>query len=215
MKFTSILVAAFGLSTFAAALPAPVASDSGLEILKERDLVERAAVPEIAERAVAVNVVADVQVCIDAVVAINKKYNGKKVTTAVVKAWSAEVVVQIQLLIDVISKYPSGLVVANIDVCVNIFIQLFVAIFVQLKLFVSLSGLLGALLLTVDLLLTLLLSVVADLLNILVKLCLLIEVKIKVGICAQIFVGLKGLVDILYLQAFVKLLVKAGLNISL
>jgi len=209
MKFSSVLAAVFGLSAFAAALPAPVASDSGFA------LAERAAVPAIAERTVAVNLVADVQVCINAVVAINKKYSAKKTTMASVQAWSAEVVVQIKALIAVISAYPAGCTYPSIDICVNIFVQLFVAIFVQLKVFLGLLGLVASLLLTVDVLLQILLGVVGDLLNILVQLCLLIEVKIKVGITAQICVALKGLVDLLYLQAFVELLVKAGLSISL
>jgi len=81
MKFSSILFAAFSLSTFAAALPAPAAAPVDALNLKA-DLIERDALPALQERAVFVDVKADVQVCIDAVVAINKKYAGKKASSS-------------------------------------------------------------------------------------------------------------------------------------
>jgi len=216
MKFSSIIFAVFGLSSFVSALPAPAAApQSGLEVLEKRDIIAREAVPDLIERDITVDLVADVQVCIDAVVAINKKYSGGKYTSGTCQAWAVEVVAQIKVLISVIAAYPAGCTYPSIDVCVSIFVKLLVTIFVQLKLFVEVGGLIGTLLLTVDLLLTLLLGLVGDLLNICVSLCVLIEAKIQVGICAKIISGCGGLIDALYLSAFVKLLVKAGLVIKL
>jgi len=215
MKFSSILYAAFGLSTFVAALPAPApapVSDTGLELVKKLDLVERDPVAALTERNGTPDLVADVQLCIDAVVAINKNYAGQKpYTSGLIKAWALEIVVKIKLLIAVISAYPEDCVYPAINICVSIFVKLFVAIFVQLKVFIDVGGLIGALLLTVDLLLAILLGLVADLLNICVSLCLLIEVKIKVGICAQIINACGGLIDGLYLGVLIKLCLKAGI----
>lgn len=215
MKFSSILFAAFGLSTFTAALPAPVpAPDAGLTLSEKHNLIEREAATSLAERAVVVDLVADVQVCIDAVIVINKKYAGKKpYSSSTVKAWAVEIVAQIKLLIGVISAYPEDCEYPSIDLCIAIFVKLFVAIFVQLKVFIDVGGLIGAILLTVNLLLAILLGLVADLLNIIVSLCVLIEVKIKVGICAQIINGCGGLIDGLYLGVLIKLLVKAGISL--
>jgi len=212
MLFSSIIYAAFGLTTLVSALPAaaPVARS---DIVARDTLPET--LPELAPRTVSVDVQADVQVCIDAVVAINTKYAKQKYSSSVFSQWQIEVIAQIKLLINVISAYPSGCSYPSIDICVNVFVKLFVAIFVQLKLFINLQGLLVTLLLTVDVLLSVLLGSCGDLLNILVSLYVLIEAKIYVGITAKITVALKALVDVLYLQAFVKLCVKAGLNISL
>jgi len=212
MKFSSILFAAFSLSTFVAALPAPVPqADNGVGLLEKRDLIEReAAALEV--RTGNPDLVADVQVCIDAIVVINNKYAGNKpYTSGVCRSWAAEIVVQIKLLIAVISAYPANCQYPSIDVCVNIFVKLLVCIFVQLKVFIDVGGLIGALLLTVDLLLAFLLGLVGELLNIIVSLCLLIEVKIKVGICAQIINSCGGLISGLYLSVLIKLLVKAGI----
>lgn len=218
MKFSSIILAVFGASSIVSALPAPVAApQTGVETFEKRDIIAREAVPALQERTVTVDVVADVQVCIDAVVEINDKYNAKKsYKKADLQAWSVEVVAQIKLLIAVITAYPAGCTYPSIDVCVDIFVKLFTTIFVQLKLFLNLGGLIATLLLTVDLLLSILLGLVADLLNILVSLLVLIEAKIVVGISAKICVALYALVDIqLYVEAFVQLCVKAGLAISL
>ncbi|KAK6525246.1 hypothetical protein TWF694_005392 [Orbilia ellipsospora] len=216
MKFSNILAATFGLFTFAAALPAPAAlGDTGLDVLEKRSLIERAPASfDLTERGATVDLVADVQVCIDAVVEINKKYTAKKsYTSGSCKAWAVEVIAKIQILIDVITAYPKDCTYPSIDVCVNIFVQLFVCIFVQLKVFLDVGGLIAGLLLTVDLLLAFLLGLVGDLLNIIVSLCLLIEVKIKVGICGLILSGCQGLLSGLYINVLVKLLVQAGISL--
>jgi len=218
MKFNSIVYAIFGLSAIASALPAPVAAPvADLDVLEKRDMIVREAATDLTQRTVVVDLVADVQVCIDAIVEINTAYSKKKpYTRGTCQSWAAEVVAKIQILISVISAYPAGCSYPSIDICVSIFVKLFVTIFVQLKVFIDVvGGLIGTILLTVDLLLTVLLGLVGDLLNILVSLCLLIEVKIQVGICAKIISGCVGLVNILYLQAFIQLCLKAGLAISL
>jgi len=215
MKFTSILFAAFGLSTFVAALPAP-APEAGLEISEKRWLAEREAVPALEERGQVCAIDIDVNACITAIVAINKKYSAvKPCTSDVIKSWSAAVVAEIKILIKAISACPAGCTFPDIDVCVKVFVNLLVCIFVQLKIFVGLAGLILTLLLTVDILLSILLGCAGDLLHILVQLFLLIEVKIKVGICELIIKGCLGLVDYLYLSVLVKLCVAAGLSLHL
>lgn len=213
MKFSNILFAVFGLSTFVAALPAPVpAADTGLNLLEKRDLIEREPVASPNGGGVLVDLVADVQVCIDAVVVINKKYAPKKpYTRDVIKAWSLEIVAQIKVLIAVISAYPDGCTYPSIDVCVDIFVKLLVAIFVQLKVFIDLGGIITILLLTVDLLLGILLGLVGELLDIVITLLVLIEAKIKVGICGLIIKGCGGLISALYIQVIIKLCLSAGI----
>jgi len=213
MKFSNILFAVVGLSTFAAALPAPVPlADTGLELLEKRELIEREATASLTERNVPVDFCGDVQVCIDAIVIINGKYSAKKpYTRSLCKDWAVEIVAQIKLLIAVISSYPQDCTYPSIDLCVAIIVKLFTVIFVQLKVFIDVGGLIGILLLTVDLLLIFLTGLVGDLLNIIVSLCILLEAKIKVGICAQIISGCGGLIDGLYLGVLIKLLLKVGI----
>jgi hypothetical protein len=215
MKFSNILFAVFGLSTFVAALPAPVpVADANLDLLEKRDLVAREPLGALEERTSSCsNLEVDVQACIDAVVAINKKYTSAgSYTKSSCQSWAAEVIVEVKALITVISSYPSGCSFPPINVCVDIFVKLLVCIFVQLKLFIDISGgLLGIILLTVDLLLSILLGYCGDLLKIVVSLLVLIEAKIKVGICALIIKGCGGLIVDIYIQVLVKLCLQVGL----
>ncbi|KAF3921097.1 hypothetical protein AA313_de0208101 [Arthrobotrys entomopaga] len=213
MKFSNVLVAAFGLFTFAAAIPAPAPlASADLGLLEKRSLMEREPVSADLTERNTVDLVADVQVCIDAVVEINNKYNTKKsYTSGSCKAWAVEVIAKIQVLIDVITAYPKDCTFPSIDICVDIFVKLIVCIFAQLKLFCDVGGLIGTLLLTVDLLLAFLLGLVGDLLNIVVSLCVLIEAKIKVGICGLIFTGCQGLLSGLYISVLIKLCAQVGI----
>ncbi|KAK6332570.1 hypothetical protein TWF730_004230 [Orbilia blumenaviensis] len=215
MKFSNILLAAFGFSTFAAAFPAPVpAPDTSLNVFEKRELLERDPAGDLVERTGCANLIADVQVCIDAVVAINSKYTAKKTyTRGSCQSWAAEVVAKIKVLIAVITAYPSGCSYPPINDCVGIFVKLIVTIFVQLKVFIDLGGLLGILLLTVDLLLSLLLGLCGDLLHIVVTLLVLIEVKIKVGICALILKGCGGLLPVIWVQVLIKLCLQVGISV--
>ncbi|KAK6535368.1 hypothetical protein TWF694_001829 [Orbilia ellipsospora] len=209
MRFFSVLYAFLSLTTLVSSLPAPSPAS---DLMVKSDLVERQ--PDSlapVERGV-VDLVADVQVCIDACIAINQKYAARKsYTRSACQSWSTEIIAKIQILIETISAYPDNCTYPSIDVCVSIFIKLFVCIFVQLKAFIDLGGLIFGLLSTVEILLGCLLGLVGDLLNIIISLCLLIEVKIKVGICASIISGCGGLIGSLYISVLVKLLANVGI----
>ncbi|KAF3908053.1 hypothetical protein ABW21_db0203455 [Orbilia brochopaga] len=219
MKFSSIIYAVFGLSSLVSALPAPAPiAAPGLDVLEKRSLIEREPLPvphnNGGSGGQTVDIVADVQICIDAVVKINKKYAGKRYTTSSCQSWAVEIVAQIKILISVISAYPAGCVFPAKDVCVAIFVKLFLAIFVQLKCFCdSIGGLLGLVLVTVDLLLACLIGLVDDLLDCIVSLCILIEAKIFVGIVGSILGGCGSLPT--YCGVIVKLCIQAGLSVSL
>ncbi|KAK6513412.1 hypothetical protein TWF281_005038 [Arthrobotrys megalospora] len=215
MKFGSILLATFGLSALVAALPAPVpVASTNLDLLEKRELLERDPASDLEKRGGCANLVADVQACIDAVVAINNKYAARKpYTRSTCQSWATEVVAKINVLIAVITAYPAGCTFPSINVCVGIFVKLFVAIFVQLKVFIDVGGLLGGILLTVELLLSLLLGVCGNLLHVIVSLCVLIEAKIKVGICGLIINNCGGLISGIYLQVLIQLLLQAGISL--
>lgn len=218
MKFSNILCAVFGLSAFVAALPAPVpVADTNLDLLEKRELIEREPLGALEPRGgTCRDLVIEVKACIDGVKKANEKYNAQGVFNKdSCHNWSIEIVALLKLLVDVIISWPSGCPFPPIDVCVNIFVDLFVVIFVQLKVFVNLGGLLGILLLTVNLLLNLLLGVCGDLITVFVQLCLLIEAKIKVGICALIIKGCGGLLPPIWINLIISLCARVGIVIIL
>ncbi|KAJ6256466.1 hypothetical protein Dda_8328 [Drechslerella dactyloides] len=215
MKFSSILFAVVGLCGLVSALPAPVplaAADASLQLLEKRDLIEREPAPVPNNGGGVVSLVADVQVCIDAVIAINAKYVNLPRTSSNCKAWAAEIVVKIKILISVIKSYPENCVFPQIDVCVNIFIKLIVCIFVQLNLFCNgLGGLLASLLATVTGLLGLVCGLVPELIDCILDLCILIEARIKIGICGLILNGCGGLLSGLWINVIIKLCLQVGI----
>jgi len=216
MKFSNILLAVFGLSTFVTALPAPVPVSGGnLDLLEKRELIEREPVGALEQRGTCPDIRVDVNVAIDAVHSLNKKYNGQgSYTKSSCRSWSLDVVAVIKILIGKIKAYPSGCSYPPVDVCVALFVKLLVAIFVQLKVFVDLGGLLGAILLLVDLVLQILLGFCGELLYIIIDLLVLISVKIKIDI-ALIIKGCVGLIADIYIKVLLKLLVNVGIFISL
>ncbi|RVD81595.1 uncharacterized protein DFL_009452 [Arthrobotrys flagrans] len=216
MKFSNIILAVFGFSTIAAAIPAPIPATDKTPLLKARELTKKDPAEPLTKRGTCANLVADVQVYIDAVTAINNKYAAQKpYTRTTSQNWAGEVAIKIKALIAVITAYPAGCAFPPVNDCVDVFVKLIVTIFVQLEVFVNFGGLLGVILLAVDLLLWLLLGLCGDLLNVVVALLVLIEVKIQVGICGLIVQSCGGLIDSLYLQALVQLLIQAGLPIAL
>ncbi|KAK6514301.1 hypothetical protein TWF506_008697 [Arthrobotrys conoides] len=216
MKFTNIILVVFSfIITIATAIPAPI-HETSINPLKNRELLKPTTQDSLIKRTSCPNLISDVQICIDAVVAINKKYSSQKpYTRNTCKSWAAEVVISLKALISVITAYPSGCTFPPINICVDIFVKLLVTIFIQLEVFISVGGLLGLIILTVEVLLSLLLGLCGDLLEVIVTLCVLIEAKIQVGICGLIIQGCSGLIDSLYLQVLVKLLIQAGISISL
>ncbi|EGX50703.1 hypothetical protein AOL_s00075g129 [Orbilia oligospora ATCC 24927] len=220
MKLTNIILTLFSFITIAAAIPAPIpATSTNPHLLQPRELTKPEAQGSLTKRGNSCpNLILDVQVCIDAIIAINNKYSARKpYTKAACRSWAGEVIIKLKALITVITAYPSRCrsTFPPINVCASIFVKLLVTIFVQLEVFVNVGGLLGIVILNIDLLLALLLGLCGDMLNVIVTLCVLIEAKIKVGICGLIIQGCGGLVHGLYLQVLIKLLVQVGLSINL
>jgi len=218
MQLINILFTLLGFGTFVASLPAPAPvaqTDTGFGLLAERDLIEREPVALVAERTTkSPNFVSDVQGCIDSCKKINNKYNGKKkYTSSACKSWSGEIVVELKALITKISAYPKSYKYPSVDTCSSIVTNLLVVILSQLKVFCQLGGLINTLLIALNLVLTVLLGLVGDLLTTLVQLCVLLEAKIHVGICAKIIKGCGGSVDSVYLNVCIQLLVKAGIKL--
>ncbi|KAF3937989.1 hypothetical protein ABW19_dt0206385 [Dactylella cylindrospora] len=221
MKFSSILFAAFGVFSVVSALPAPVAeADMGVSLPEKRALVEREPVSDLEERSKhgkQVKLVEDVTVIIEAIVVINEKWSKKRRHNngkSCAKSWAAEVVAQIKILITIISGYPENCKYPSTKACVEIFVKLFITIFIQLKSFCEGSGgLLGGLVVNVNIIVSILISVVGDLCQHIITLCVLIEIKIKVGLCQKIVSGCGGLLSTVYIKVFIQLLIKAGINI--
>ncbi|KAF3182424.1 hypothetical protein TWF788_006328 [Orbilia oligospora] len=219
MKLINIILTLFSFITIAAAIPAPIpATSTNPHLLQPRELTKPNAQGSLAERGNSCpNLILDVQVCIDAIIAINNKYSARKpYTKTTCQNWAGEVIIKLKALITVITAYPSGCrsTLPPINVCAAIFVKLLVTIFVQLEVFVNVGGL-RIISLNIDLLLALLLGLCGDLLNVIVTLCVLIEAKIKVGICGLIIQGCGGLIRSLYIQVLIKLLVQVGLSIRL
>ncbi|KAK6339258.1 hypothetical protein TWF718_008680 [Orbilia javanica] len=220
MKFSTILLTIFGFNALTAlAIPAPIPAAAPAAapaaLLKKSESPQSNGIEPLTKRGDNyVDLVADVQVCIDAVVDINSKYAAQKpYTRTACQNWAGEVVIKIKALIEVISAYPSGCTFPPIDDCVNVFVQLVVTVFVQLQVFVDVGGLLGIILLTVDLLLSLLLGLCGDLLNVVISLCILIESRVQAGICGLIIQGCGGSLDSVYIQVIVQVLVQAGISL--